>query len=37
MARSGVETHRSNIMWKMEFGSPADLVRYAIRDSIVDA
>lgn len=31
------ETHRSNIMRKMEFGSLADLVRYAIRNKIVDA
>jgi DNA-binding NarL/FixJ family response regulator len=32
-----VETHRSNIMRKMEFGSLADLVRYAVRNKIVDA
>jgi DNA-binding NarL/FixJ family response regulator len=32
-----VETHRSNIMRKMEFGSLAGLVRYAIRNKIVDA
>src|SRR5271170_2446769 len=32
-----VERHRSNIMRKMEFGSLADLVRYAIRNKIVDA
>jgi DNA-binding NarL/FixJ family response regulator len=32
-----VETHRSNVMRKMEFGSLADLVRYAIRNKIVDA
>jgi DNA-binding NarL/FixJ family response regulator len=32
-----VETHRSNIMRKMEFSSLADLVRYAIRNKIVDA
>ena len=32
-----VETHRSNIMRKMDFGSLADLVRYAIRNKIVDA
>ena len=32
-----VETHRSNIMRKMEFRSLADLVRYAIRNKIVDA
>jgi DNA-binding NarL/FixJ family response regulator len=32
-----VETHRSNIMRKMEFDSLADLVRYAIRNKIVDA
>jgi DNA-binding NarL/FixJ family response regulator len=31
-----VETHRSNIMRKMEFGSLPDLVRYAIRNKIVD-
>ena len=31
-----VETPRSNIMRKMEFGSLADLVRYAIRNKIVD-
>ena len=31
-----VETHRSNIMRKMEFGSLADLIRYAIRNKIVD-
>ena len=30
-----VETHRSNIMRKMGFGSLADLVRYAIRNKIV--
>lgn len=32
-----VETHRSNIMRKMEFGSLADLVRYAVRNRIIDA
>jgi DNA-binding NarL/FixJ family response regulator len=32
-----VETHRSNIMRKMGFRSLADLVRYAIRNKIVDA
>jgi DNA-binding NarL/FixJ family response regulator len=32
-----VETHRSNIMRKMEFDSLPDLVRYAIRNKIVDA
>jgi DNA-binding NarL/FixJ family response regulator len=32
-----VETHRSNIMRKMEFRSLADLVRYAIRNKIIDA
>jgi DNA-binding NarL/FixJ family response regulator len=32
-----VETHRSNIMRKMGFHSLADLVRYAIRNNIVDA
>jgi DNA-binding NarL/FixJ family response regulator len=30
-----VETHRSNIMRKMQFASLADLVRYAIRNKIV--
>ncbi|MGB6449697.1 MAG: response regulator transcription factor [Steroidobacteraceae bacterium] len=32
-----VETHRGNIMRKMEFSSVADLVRYAIRNGIVNA
>ena len=32
-----VETHRSNIMRKMEFDSLPDLVRYAIRNKIVYA
>jgi DNA-binding NarL/FixJ family response regulator len=32
-----VETHRSNIMRKMQFRSLADLVRYAIRNKIIDA
>jgi DNA-binding NarL/FixJ family response regulator len=32
-----VETHRSNIMRKMEFRSLADLIRYAIRNKIVEA
>lgn len=32
-----VETHRSNVMRKMEFGSLADLVRYAIRNKLIDA
>jgi DNA-binding NarL/FixJ family response regulator len=32
-----VETHRSNIMRKMGFRSLADLIRYAIRNNIVDA
>ena len=31
------ETHRNNIMRKMSFGSLADLVRYAVRNHIVDA
>ena len=31
-----VETHRNNIMRKMDFGSLADLVRYAIRNKIVE-
>jgi DNA-binding NarL/FixJ family response regulator len=30
------ETHRSNIMRKMAFASLADLVRYAIRNNIID-
>lgn len=30
------ETHRSNIMRKMGFGSLAELVRYAIRNQIID-
>jgi DNA-binding NarL/FixJ family response regulator len=30
------ETHRSNIMRKMGFDSLADLVRYAIRNNIID-
>jgi len=30
------ETHRSNIMRKMGFGSLPDLVRYAIRNRIID-
>jgi len=30
------ETHRSNIMRKMEFDSLAELVRYAIRNNIID-
>jgi DNA-binding NarL/FixJ family response regulator len=32
-----VEAHRSNVMRKMEIGSLAGLVRYAIRNKIVDA
>ena len=31
-----VETHRSNIMRKMGFRSVADLVRYAIRNKIIE-
>ncbi|HZO21828.1 MAG TPA: response regulator transcription factor [Steroidobacteraceae bacterium] len=31
------ETHRSNIMRKMEFGSLADLIRFAVRNKIIDA
>jgi DNA-binding NarL/FixJ family response regulator len=31
------ETHRSNIMRKMEFASLSDLVRYAVRNKIIDA
>jgi DNA-binding NarL/FixJ family response regulator len=30
------ETHRSNVMRKMEFASLAELVRYAIRNNIID-
>jgi DNA-binding NarL/FixJ family response regulator len=30
------ETHRSNIMRKMEFDSISDLVRYAVRNKIID-
>jgi DNA-binding NarL/FixJ family response regulator len=30
------ETHRSNVMRKMEFDSLAELVRYAIRNNIID-
>jgi DNA-binding NarL/FixJ family response regulator len=30
------ETHRSNIMRKMQFDSLSDLVRYAVRNKIVD-
>ena len=30
------ETHRANIMRKMEFGSLSDLIRYAIRNKIVE-
>ena len=32
-----VETHRGNIMRKMGFGSLADLVRYAVRNKIIEA
>ena len=31
------ETHRSNVMRKMEFDSLAELVRYAIRNQIIQA
>ena len=31
------ETHRSNVMRKMGFNSLAELVRYAIRNNIIDA
>jgi DNA-binding NarL/FixJ family response regulator len=30
------ETHRSNIMRKMEFGSLSDLVKYAVRNKIIE-
>ena len=32
-----VETHRSNIMRKMQFDSLADLVRYAVRNKLIEA
>jgi DNA-binding CsgD family transcriptional regulator len=32
-----VETHRLNVMNKLELGSSADLVRYAVRNQIVEA
>jgi DNA-binding NarL/FixJ family response regulator len=32
-----VETHRLNIMNKLELGSSAELVRYAVRNQIVEA
>jgi DNA-binding NarL/FixJ family response regulator len=32
-----VESHRANIMIKLEIGSSADLVRYAVRNQIVEA
>jgi DNA-binding NarL/FixJ family response regulator len=32
-----VETHRAAIMRKLEFGSVTDLVRYAIRNKIIEA
>jgi len=31
-----VESHRANIMTKLEFGSSADLVRFAVRNQIVE-
>ncbi len=31
------ETHRGNIMRKMQFASLSDLIRYAIRNNIVGA
>jgi DNA-binding NarL/FixJ family response regulator len=31
------ETHRSNIMRKMQFGSLSDLVRYAIKNGMIEA
>jgi FixJ family two-component response regulator len=30
------ETHRSNIMRKMEFASLSDLVKYAVRNKIIE-
>jgi DNA-binding NarL/FixJ family response regulator len=32
-----VETHRAAVMRKLNFSSPADLVRYAIRNQIIEA
>jgi len=32
-----VETHRAAVMRKLDFSSSADLVRYAIRNRIVEA
>jgi DNA-binding CsgD family transcriptional regulator len=32
-----VETHRAAVMRKLELGSVADLVRYAVRNGIVEA
>ena len=37
ISRKTVETHRANIMRKLSLSSPAALVRYAIRNKIVDA
>jgi DNA-binding NarL/FixJ family response regulator len=31
-----VETHRASVMRKLNFASPADLVRYAIRNKIIE-
>jgi DNA-binding NarL/FixJ family response regulator len=32
-----VETHRTNIMKKLSIGSIAELVRYAVRNSVIQA
>jgi DNA-binding NarL/FixJ family response regulator len=32
-----VETHRLNVMNKLDLGSAAELVRYAVRNNIVEA
>jgi DNA-binding NarL/FixJ family response regulator len=37
ISQKTVETHRASIMRKLEFSSPADLVRYAIRNKLVEA
>jgi DNA-binding NarL/FixJ family response regulator len=32
-----VETHRATVMRKLNFSSPADLVRYAVRHQLIEA
>jgi len=32
-----VETHRTSVMRKLNFSSPADIVRYAIRNQLIEA